>query len=218
MKHTLIALLSTVLLVGCSPVESVAVLPVVATEAPPVASPQLPDDFYALAGAAALGLLTAYLITSDEITQDAGLNPDRMSRWVSPEWLDKELEGFRYYQETQERTVGDSAVDSAVVQLARITPEATLDVGVMACVDTTAVLVMPPDTPDPPNEVLAWHPHYEGFDGSDQEWAVIEDFFATVPVRIGDRRAIVFWLTGDTLDTLVVDSSEEWWGINECSL
>lgn len=218
MRPTVIALLASTLLLGCTPAELRPVIPLVETEAPTLVSAQLPEDFYAQAEVAALGLITNYLATSDQITKDVGLNPDRMSRWVSPEWLDKELEGFRYYQETQERTVGDSAVDSAVVQLARITPEDTLDVGVMACVDTTAVLVMPPDTPDPPNEVLAWHPHYDDFDGSDQDWAVIEDFFATVPVRTGDRRAIVFWLIGDTLDTLVVDSSEEWWGINECSL
>jgi hypothetical protein len=216
MKHTLMAILWSTLLGGCAPVESLPSLPLPEAQVVAGASPQLPEDFYARAEVAALVVLTNYLATSDVITQEAGQNPTRMSRWVTPEWLEQELEGFRYYTKSSERTVGQSVVERAVVQLARITPEDILDVGVMACVDTTAVLLLPANTPDPPEEVLRWHPRYEEFDGTEEEWAVIEEFFATVPVRLGDRRTIVFWLVGESFDTLLVDSSEEWWGTNEC--
>jgi hypothetical protein len=97
-----------------------------------------------------------------------------------------------------------------------LTPEKIWDVGVMVCVDTTEVMVIPLDAPDPPDEVLEWYPNYQDFEGTDQEWTAIEDYFATVPVRAGDRRTIVFWFVGETLQDLVVDSSEEWWGANGC--
>jgi hypothetical protein len=179
-------------------------------------TPRFDDDFYERVEQAAGGVLTGYFAASDEVTQDGGKDPSRMTAWVSPAWLPHELEGFSYFLENQERTIGESRWDSPVVQLARVTPDNTFDVGVMVCVDTQAVMVLPEDAVDPPDIVLAWHPHYDDFTGTDEEWAAIEEYFADVPVRVGDRRTIVFWLVGDTLDRLVVDSSEEWWGANQC--
>lgn len=163
-----------------------------------------------------MAVVAGYLEASDRVTQAGGVDPAPMYNWVSPAWLHKELEGFSHFVTKQERTVGASFADTPVVQLARYTPEQVFDIGVMMCVDTRAVMVIPQAAEDPPAEVLTWHPHYDEFTGTDAEWAVIEDYFGAVPVRLGDRRTIVFWLMGETLDRLVVDSSEEWWGVNQC--
>jgi hypothetical protein len=209
-------LVTTVTLLGCSqPVATITTAGLDKT-AHSQHILQWDADFYEQAEEAARKVLTGYLAASDDITGSGGLNPDAIEPWVSPGWLPKEREGFAHYRDTQERTVGVSRFDTAVVQLARFTPEKVFDIGVMVCVDTTEVMVMPLDALNPPDEVLEWHPNYHDFDGTDQEWAVIEDYFATVPVRGGDRRTIVFWFVGETLDDLVIDSSEEWWGANQC--
>lgn len=179
-------------------------------------SPLWTDDFYERVEDQAIVVLAGYLAASDTVTQDGGVDPSPIYSWVSPSWLPKELEGFSHFVNKQERTVGVSTFDTPVVQLARFTPEEMFDVGVMVCVDTTAVMVIPQSATDPPEEVLAWHPNYDDFTGTEQEWAVVQEYFDSVLVRTGDRRTIVFWLVGETLDRLVVDSSEEWWGANEC--
>jgi hypothetical protein len=207
---------AAVTLVGCSQP--------LATSTPTVLQPSPPAeqilqwdvDFYEQAEEAASRVLTGYLSASDDITRFGGLDSTAIDTWVSALWLPKELEGFAYFVDNQERTVGVSRFDTPVVQLARFTPEGMFDVGVMVCVDTTEVMVIPLDAPDPPDEVVQWHPNYQDFEGTDEEWTVIEDYFATVPIRGGDRRTIVFWLVGETLDALVIDSSEEWWGANQC--
>lgn len=180
--------------------------------------PQWTDDFYERVEDHAVNVVAGYLVASDTITQDGGVDPSPISSWVSPAWLPKELEGFSHFVSKQERTVGASSFDTPVVQLARFTPEQIFDVGVMVCVDTTAVLVIPHSAEDPPEEVLTRHPNYDDFDGTEREWAVVEAYFDSVPVRSGDRRTIVFWLIGETLDRLVIDSSTEWWGENQCLL
>lgn len=179
-------------------------------------SPEWTDDFYERVEHQAVGVLAGYLAASDTVTRDGGVDPTPIYSWVSPSWLPKEMLGFSHFVTKKERTVGVSAFDTPVVQLARFTPEEMFDVGVMVCVDTTAVMVIPQNAKDPPEEVLAWHPNYDDFGGTEREWAVIQEYFDSVPVRSGDRRTIVFWLVGKTLDRLVVDSSEEWWGANEC--
>ena len=207
---------ATLTLVGCS--QPVTTSNPAGVEHTPQIEPMLKwdVDFYEQAEVAASRVLTGYLGASDDITRSGGLDSQAIEAWVSTLWLPKEREGFGYFIDNQERTVGVSRFDTLVVQLVRFTPEETFDVGVMVCVDTTEVMVIALDAPDPPDEVVQWHPNYQEFDGTDDEWAVIEDYFASVPVRGGDRRTIVFWLVGDTLGDLVIDSSEEWWGTNQC--
>jgi hypothetical protein len=127
-----------------------------------------------------------------------------------------EQQGFIHYQETGERTVGKTMFEDSVVQVARLTPERTLDIAIYGCVDTTGVFVLAPDHVDPPEEVLSWHPGYEEFVGDETQWQVIEAFYSQEGVRWGDRRAIVFWLVGDSFDSLAIDSSSEWWGAHAC--
>jgi hypothetical protein len=204
-------------LVGCVDSPQPPVPPGASVVASTVFVPQWTDDFYERVERHALGVVSGYLVASDTVTQDGGVDPSPMYQWVSPAWLPQELEGFTHYVAQQERTVGASLWDTPVVQLVRFTPEQIFDVGVMVCVDTTAVMVIPLGAEDPPEEVLTWLPHYDDFNGTEQEWAAVEEYFDAVPVRVGDRRTIVFWLVGETLDRLVVDSSEEWWGENQCS-
>jgi len=216
--HTLAA--GLLLLAGCASPSDTRVLTTEAhtpTNTPTLIPTERWDaDFYEQVEDAAGEVLTGYFAASDEITQAGGENPTPMTGWVSPAWLPRELEGFTSFVTNQERTIGLSRWDTPVVQLARLTPQGIFDVGVMACVDTTEVMVVPRESLDPPNVVLEWYPHYDDFTGTDSEWATIEEYFAEVPVRVGDRRTIVFWLVGDSLDALVVDSSEEWWGANQC--
>ena len=176
----------------------------------------VPDDFYNVARIGAEKAIRGYLERSDIITQDSGSQPQRMKPLVTESWYPWEEKGFEYFSRTGDRTVGETTFDDPVLQLARLTPSGVYDVGVIGCVDTTRIFVLPESEPNPPDLVLEGHPGYELFDGDDAAWAEIDAFYNGTTARWGDRRAIVFWLVGDTLDTLLIDSSEEWWGVQEC--
>lgn len=220
MKPSALAFLAAVLVVitGCSRAE-VNVPPgsrvslvteVVSSE------DRLPVDFYDQALAASVAVINSYLDESDLITSQSGDAPERIARWVSRSWLPAEEQGFRHYQTKGERTWGETTFEDYVVQLARVTPERTVDVAVYGCVDTTGVFILGPGQPDPPEEVRAWHPGDREFEGGDEEWEIIQSFYSSEGVRFGDRRAIVFWLVGDSLDSLTIDSSSQWWGAHAC--
>jgi hypothetical protein len=68
----------------------------------------------------------------------------------------------------------------------------------------------------PPEQVVQGHPNYDDDGFQDEDWALIAAFYEQDGLAWGDRRAIVFWLIGDSLDSLVIDSSSEWWGAHEC--
>ena len=135
---------------------------------------------------------------------------------VSEGWFSTETSGFSHYRQSGEWTSGSTRFEKSYVQLARITPEKTIDVGVFGCVDTIGVFVLGPDHEPPPDLVIAGHPDYPDPELSEQDWEVIRGFYDQPGLRFGDRRAIVFWLVGDALENLVIDSSIEWWGVHEC--
>jgi hypothetical protein len=87
---------------------------------------------------------------------------------------------------------------------------------VIACVDSTQVFVLPALSPDPPDDVWGWHPHYEDFDGDLESWGVIEAFLEDPEVSWGELRAVVYWFEGATPDTLLLEVSEVWWGVYPC--
>jgi hypothetical protein len=207
-----------VALTGCSEANAnISALPGVDSVPEPVsAGDRLPGDFYDQALASSVAVINSYLEESDLITSQSGDSPERITRWVSPAWYPSEEQGFQHYQSTGERTWGETRFEDYVVQLARVTPEKTMDVAVYGCVDTTDVFVLGPGQPDPPAEVLAWHPGDQEFEGGDEEWEIIQGFYSLDGVRFGDRRAIVFWLVGDSLDSLTIDSSSQWWGAHAC--
>lgn len=176
----------------------------------------LPEGFYDEAGGFARRAIEAYLATSDAITADGGRGHERMRALVTPTWLPREDDGFSYYRDTGERTVGRSVLESSQVQLARRTPEGILDIGVITCIDTTKVLVLGPEDEDPSEAVWQWLGTRALSDAPPEDWETIEAYFEQTSARPGDRRAIVFWLVGESLDQLRVDHSEQWWGLTLC--
>ena len=181
-----------------------------------MAQATLPEDFYDRAYLESLRVIEKYLHQSDLITADAGAEPERIRPLVSEGWFSTETSGFSHYRQSGEWTSGSTRFEKSYVQLARITPEKTIDVGVFGCVDTIGVFVLGPDHEPPPEQVSLGHPDYLDADLSEEDWELIQAFYDQAGVRFGDRRAIVFWLVGDTLDTLVIDSSIQWWGVHEC--
>jgi hypothetical protein len=183
-------------------------------EAGPVVE-SLPEGFYDQANGFATRVIEEYLETSDAITADRGEGSQRMQDLVSSSWFPVEEDGFAYYRATGERTVGKSVLETSRVQLARRTPEGILDIGVITCIDTTGVLVLGSEDPDPPQPVVDWLEKRMTPELPDDVEA-IGDYFEQTSARPGDRRAIVFWLVGNSLDQLRVDHSEQWWGVTLC--
>ena len=176
----------------------------------------LPADFYDRVRDATDKEVRAYVALSDEITASGGVDPLSLRPLVSPEWWPAEEEGFAYFGDRGLRTLGTSQVSRVLVQSARLTAEDTTEVGVIACVDTTSVLVLPSDSADPPEILWEWHPHYEDFEGEPSQWAQIEAFLESPDVSWGSPAAVVFWFEGATMDSLVLTSSEPWWGMYSC--
>ncbi len=215
-QSLLVSLALLIAITGCAQtVDSVEPIEVEAAPIPPLV--QLPsDDLFESAARGAAGTVAAYLERSDLITSEGGVAPQRMASLVTPEWYPREVEGFARFTMAQERTLGQTTIDNLQVQLARQLPGGGLDVGVIACVDATKVLVLGLEDADPPAEVLEWQGEWESFDGSTEEWDVIETFWATTSARWGQRDAVVFWLVGENTDELLVDHTEQWWGISRC--
>lgn len=185
-------------------------------ETPTSVLERLPPGFYDEAGGFARRAIENYLATSDMITAESGRGQDRMRAVVTPEWFAHEQEGFSHFRTTGERTLGSSILESSQVQLARRIPRGVLDIGVITCVDTTRVLVVGPEDEDPPAAVVEWLGERILPEAPPEEWDTIEGYFEASMARVGDRRAIVFWLVGESLDQLRIDHSEQWWGITLC--
>ena len=69
---------------------------------------------------------------------------------------------------------------------------------------------------DPPESLWEWHPHYEDFEGEPSQWAKIEAFLESPDVSWGSPEAVVFWFEGPTMASLLLTSSEPWWGVYSC--
>jgi len=220
MKPTLVLTLSLLVLGGCDSVPSDTVLPGVASTTPGVLLGHvpggLPADFYDRARDATSEAVSAYIALSEEITGSGGADPERLRLLVSPEWWPAEKAGFAYFGDQGLRTLGTSDVSRLLVQSARITAEGTIEVGVIACVDTTSVLILPLDSADPPESLWEWHPHYEDFEGEPSQWAQIEAFLESPDLSWGSPEAVVFWFEGPTMTSLLLTSSEPWWGVYSC--
>lgn len=216
MKNKVPGLVVAVLLMcaGCA-VEEPLDIP---TPSEPSVSPAAPSSqvSYDVAEDQARNLLERYLRLTDTITSESGEKPERIREVVSDEWWLTELADFEAYRSKGERTVGETTFDSFVLQVARVTVDDTVDLSVFACVDSAGVFVLGPGVSDPPAEVLALHPHYDEFSGTDEERAIIDSYFLDNEVRFGQRQPVVFWLTGSDVESLVIDSQEQWWGEHPC--
>ena len=165
---------------------------------------------------AALAATTTYLEVSDQITASGGGDPRAMRTLVSDTWWPEEEAAFAYYTDQDLRTLGETTVSDLVVQTAYVRVDGNYEIGVIGCVDSTGVFVLPEDAPEPPAEVMRWHPHYDDFEGTAEESAIIEEFLSLEGLSWGSRHAVVFWFEGPRLSDLALDSSEQWWGVYSC--
>jgi hypothetical protein len=176
----------------------------------------LPADFYDVALEEASAVLESYLRATDEITSGGGTQWQAIESLVSQEWLREEQSGFGYFDSEGLRSIGDTTVDSVIVQSAHITQDQQVEVGILACVDGTGLFVLPAEYADPPDVVWQWHPAYEDIEGDDQDWRSLEAYLAQPGLTWGEERAVQAWLVGEDVGSLVIDSWEQWWGVYEC--
>jgi hypothetical protein len=220
MKPLLLTGLALVTLTGCQTPETNTVAPGQATPSSEILLGHipggLPSGFYDHADTNARAALVRYIELSDQITATGGSEPQAMSALVGSDWWLAEQEGFAYFVDTGLRTVGTSEISKFLVQSARLTSQGTVEVGVIACVDTTGVFVLPLEADEPPEEIWQWHPDYEDFEGDAAQWAALEAFLEQPQLSWGSQDAVVFWFEGPTLDSLVLTRSEPWWGVYPC--
>jgi hypothetical protein len=177
----------------------------------------LPEAFLEDASEHSRVALQRYIELSDAISAQGGEGASELRPWVSPEWWPSEQESFAFYEETGSRSLGSSQLSRFLVQSARFTPRGTVEVGVIACVDTTDVFVLPVELRDPPALLWEWHPDYEDFPGGPAEWADIEGFLSHPDVSWGSAEPVVFWFEGPDLASLLLTSSSPWWGVYSCA-
>jgi len=162
-------------------------------------------------------VITTYLAVTDEIGAGGGVDIERMRPVVTPHWFSREEAGFEEYRTRSIRTIGHTRFDHLEVQSARIDSEGQVEVAVVLCVDSSKVLVVGEDMPEPPESLVLWLDS----DGSEAEadeetldqW---QQFMETSGARVGFREPITVWLVGDTLSSLRVDSTENWLGAHPC--
>lgn len=177
---------------------------------------EFPEEFYDDASMAATEVIDEYLALTDAITAGGGSDSRRIASVVSESWFPEERAGFDYYAAQGLRSVGTTVMNLLLVQSVHVTPEGTLDVGVVMCVDGTNLFVIPADYGDPPEVVLQWHPVYEDFEGDTAQWAALDQYLNQPGVTWGENTAIQAWLTGDSLQSMVIDSWQHWWGVYSC--
>lgn len=220
MKPLLCCVVVVSVLTGCQTLEQEVVAPGGEGVAPDILLGHvpggLPEDFYDEAEMVTHEAVLEYVATSDQITSGGALETQAMIPLVSPEWWESEQVAFDYFVESSLRTVGTSDVRNFLVQSARNTPSPSVEVGVIACVDTTAVFALPLEASNPPESVWEWHPHYEDFDGDPTQWEQIEAFLEQPGLSWGSVEPVVFWFEGPTMDSLVLISSMPWWGVYPC--
>ncbi len=103
----------------------------------------LPAGFYDDAEEHAGPAVERYIGVSDAITSAGATDISAMKALVSPEWWETERTGFSHFAENSLRTVGTSDVSRFLVQSARITPDDMVEVGAIACIDTTGCSIFP---------------------------------------------------------------------------
>ena len=220
MKAIPLLIATVIMLTGCGMAESETVVPGVAPDTSEInfglIPGGLPAGFYDDAEKHAGLAVERYIAVSDAITSTGATDISAMKNLVSPEWWETERSGFAHFVDNSLRTVGTSDVSRFLVQSARMTPGDMVEVGAIACIDTTGVFHLPVDAIDPPEEVWQWHPHYEDFEGDPGVWEEIEQFLEQPGLSWGTMEPVVFWFLGPAMESLVLTSSEPWWGVYPC--
>lgn len=193
-------------------------LPPAATELADSAWPTTQDTFDPeRVTAAAHGLISRYLATTDAITQEGGGASGRMANLTTASWFPTEEAAFAHYREQGLRTIGDTEFDSLVVQSVSESVTGAIHIDAIVCVDASWVWLVPTDAPDPPEGLMEWLRFGEDdMEISDDDYWLWSEYVDEVGPLPGEREAIVVWLVGKDLSSLAIDGTVNWEGANAC--
>jgi hypothetical protein len=160
--------------------------------------------------------ISRYLAVTDAITRDGGGEPGRMAGLTTPSWFPTEEEAFAHYRTQRLRTIGDTVFDSLVVQSVSKSVTGAIHVDAIACVDASWVWLLPLDAPDPPDGLVEWLRWGDGVEVLDDDYEQWSEYLESVQPVSGEREAIVLWLVGQDLTSLVIDGTVNWEGADAC--
>jgi len=162
-------------------------------------------------------VVAQYLELTDQIGADGGEGAARIHTVVTTRWYPREEAGFDEYRLRNIRTIGQTKFDGLEVQSVRIDRDGLLEVAVFMCVDSTGVLVVPSNSPEPPEDLLQWLQGATAPETPDEATAQAwEEFLSTYEAHRGFREPILVWLRGEEMSTLRIDSTENWMGAHPC--
>jgi hypothetical protein len=166
---------------------------------------------------AAHRVVSRYLATTDTITRDGGEGSSRMAGLTTPSWLPTEEAAFAHYRTQRLRTIGDTSFDSLVIQSVSESVTGAIHVDAIVCVDARWVWLLPWDAPDPPEGLVEWlRWGDDDVEISDDDFALWSDYLDSVQPVPGEREAIVLWMAGADLGSLVIDGTVNWEGADSC--
>lgn len=217
-RHTVIALTGFLVMALGACQNSEVSLPPVTSELSDSSWPAVDEHFDPdLVHDAAHALITRYLATTDAITADGGEGPGKMAQLTTPAWFPTEEAAFAHYRSQKLRTIGDTVFDSLVIQSVAWSVAGVLNVDAIVCVDASWVWLVPHDAPDPPEGLTEWlRSGDDDLDISEEDYDLWSDYLDAVQPIPGEREAIVVWLVGDNLGTLLVDGTINWEGADAC--
>jgi len=96
----------------------------------------------AAALAAAEKTYKGYNSTSDAIGRDGGLDPQRVSKWVSADWLPNEIKGAASLAAQHEHLVGTTEYRSFTLQQLEQTHGGRVEIDVYVCVDVSGTRLL----------------------------------------------------------------------------
>ena len=159
-----------------------------------------------------------YLQITDDVGSRGGAVAEAMAHLVTSQWLPREQAGFAEYENRGIRTIGRTRFDHFTVQSARLTAEGIVEVAAFLCVDSTSVWVIDRDSPDPPDDLMAWLEGTNPGEPDDDSLIIWNEFADASGARPGFREPIIVWLIGKDERSLKVDSTENWLGAHPCEV
>ncbi|HEU4849775.1 MAG TPA: hypothetical protein VFS93_05120 [Terrimesophilobacter sp.] len=167
MLRTAAALAAVLLLAGCVPGE-----PVITPEPDPDATPVFASGEEALA--AATEAYARYLEVSDQITADAGADPNRLKPFVTEKQLQDEVTAFEEWSQSGDSSVGESTFDTVTLQQYAEEPDGHGTLTVYLCVDVSDVRIVDAQGTDTtPKERINRYPLEVSFDVVDADTVLI---------------------------------------------
>lgn len=182
----------------------------------------------------AAAAVNQYLALTDEVGATGGGTVDAMAEVVTPEWLAVEERGFADYRERGIKTLGHTEFFALNVQSVRWSPHNMWEVAVFACIDSRRVWVVPADSPDTPEGLVAWLASTStGGEGqptlsepvakgeptdspTEADLALWQEFIDEAKPDAGPLEPVLLWLVGSELDHLKVDATQTWRGYHPC--